>query len=30
MIKQDEIFFQLLVPGQNLPPAQPSVKTEFK
>jgi cell division protein FtsB len=30
MIKQDEIFFQLLVPGQNLPPAQPPVKTEFK
>jgi cell division protein FtsB len=28
MIKQDEIFFQLLMPGQSLPPAQPAAKTE--
>ena len=26
MIKQDEIFFQLLAPGQSLPPAQPAAK----
>ena len=27
MIKQDEIFFQLLMPGQSLPPALPPVKS---
>lgn len=26
MIKQDEIFFHLLSPGQSLPPAPPAVK----
>ena len=26
MIKQDEIFFQLLTPGQSLPPTSPAVK----
>ena len=24
MIKQDEVFFQLLVPGQSLPPVRPA------
>ncbi len=26
MVKQDEIFFHLLTPGQRLPPAAPAVK----
>lgn len=26
MIKQDEIFFQLLTPGQSLPPTLPAIK----
>jgi cell division protein FtsB len=30
MIKQDEIFFQLLTPGQRLPAAQPAVKAAPK
>ncbi len=30
MIKQDEIFFQLLEPGQSLPPVQASGKTAPK
>jgi cell division protein FtsB len=30
MIKQDEIFFQLLTPGQSMPPTQPAVKAAPK
>jgi cell division protein FtsB len=30
MIKQDEIFFQLLAPGQSLPPAAPAAKPAAK
>lgn len=30
MIKQDEVFFQLLVPGQSIPPVQPAAKAEPK
>ena len=30
MIKQDEVFFQLLAPGQSLPPAQPAAKAAPK
>lgn len=30
MIKQDEIFFQLLQPGQRAPPAQPAGKAAPK
>ncbi len=30
MIKQDEVFFQLLTPGQNLPPVAPAAKPAAK
>lgn len=30
MIKQDEIFFQLLAPGQSLPSAAPAAKSAAK
>ena len=30
MIKQDEIFFQLLTPGQSLPPVAPAAKAADK
>ena len=30
MIKQDEVFFQLLEPGQSAPPAQPADKALLK
>ena len=30
MIKQDEIFFQLLAPGQSLPPLPPAAKAAPK
>lgn len=30
MIRQDEIFFQLLEPGQRVPPAQPAGKAALK
>lgn len=30
MIKQDEIFFQLLTPGQSVPPAAPAAKSVTK
>lgn len=30
LIKQDEIFFQLLTPGQSMPPTQPAVKAAPK
>jgi cell division protein FtsB len=30
MVKQDEIFFQLLAPGQSLPPVPPAAKAAPK